>query len=215
MFDSVTLEISLKPFRQTDNEYITKIVDQVFEQWKLLFRNRKTISLMLWTADGSEILDYTGNLDDEFEWCIYLGTANNPEATEDDPLELSLHWKKRKYMENPPKMTYRILKNIVSIIKAEGKKYFPDAVVRVGETFDIGPEFAVSDFKYRRHLEIITGTGCNDGKNFINSYGILSADDYHYAAYPNGVPEGTPFGTFLGAQTKALFPSAIRNTVSI
>ena len=51
-------------------------------------------------------------------------------------------------MENPPVMTYGILKKIVSCIKEEGKKAFPDTEIRVGETFDIGPEFAISDFKY-------------------------------------------------------------------
>lgn len=35
-----------------------------------------------------------------------------------------------------------ILKSIVSAIKSEGKKAFPDAEITVGETFDIGPEFA-------------------------------------------------------------------------
>lgn len=51
-------------------------------------------------------------------------------------------------------MTYGILKNIVSILKEEGHSAFPDAKIRVGETFDIGPEFAISDFRYNRHKEI-------------------------------------------------------------
>ena len=42
-------------------------------------------------------------------------------------------------------------------IKEEGKNAFPGSTIRVGATFDIGPEFAISDFKYRRHNEICSG----------------------------------------------------------
>ena len=31
---------------------------------------------MLWTADGSEILDYRGRLDDRVEWARYIGHPN-------------------------------------------------------------------------------------------------------------------------------------------
>ena len=30
---------------------------------------------------------------------------------------------------------------------------------------------------------------------FICAYEKLSADDYHYAGFPDGIPEGTPFGS--------------------
>ena len=56
--------------------------------------------------------------------------------------------------------------------------------------------FAVSDFKYRRHLEITSGTRL-DGFGFIDSTALLNADDRRYAAYPDGIPDKTPFGTFL------------------
>ena len=150
MFKSVTLEMSLKPFKQTNDAYIQRVCERVFEQWHPLIKNREVISIMLWTADGSEILDYTGELDQEFEWCYFLGTANLP-LIGDLPPETSLHQRKQLYMENPPKMTYRILKKIISALKEEGKKRYPKARIRVGETFDIGPEFAISDFKYNRH----------------------------------------------------------------
>lgn len=200
MFRNITLEMSLKPFKKTDKEYIRNVIRQAFIQWKPLLMNRNSISVMLWTADGSEILDYTGNLDAEFEWCCYIGRANSEEADENDSFELCLHDKKRPYMKNPPRMTYGILKTIVSIIKEEGKKLFPDSQIRVGETFDIGPEFAVSDFKYRRHREICTGNG-EGGITFVNSYGLLNGDDFSYAGFPEGIPDQTPFGTFLGRQS--------------
>jgi hypothetical protein len=139
-------------------------------------------------------------MDSAFEWAYFMGTANLPEATEQDPVELSLHEKKRKYMKDPPTMTYGILKRIVEIIKDEGKKAFPSSVVRVGETFDIGPEFAISEFKYVRHKEITEGSSDCDRFGFVDCTALLHADNRKYAGYPGGIPEGTPIGAFLGRQ---------------
>jgi len=202
MFENITLEMSLKPFKKTDAEYIKKVCSGIFEQWKPLLKNRKTISVMLWTADGSEILDYAGNMTDKFEWCQFFGTANLPYLEKGEPLETSLHSRKHDYMENPPEMTYGVLKNIVDCIKEEGKKAFPDSEIRVGETFDIGPEFAISDFKYNRHREICTGSQV-DKLGFVDATAKLCGDNRHYAAYPDGIPDGTLFGTFLGRQSEA------------
>ena len=199
MFKTVNLEMSLKPFKRTDDEYIRNVCRNLFEQWRPLLKNRATVSVMLWTADGSEILDYAGNTDDEFEWCCYIGTANNPLISEDDDPDCRLHVKKHYYMDNPPVMTYAILKKIVSTLKEEGKKAFPNSIIRVGETFDIGPEFAKSDFKYKRHPEILSGT-MFDCLGFVDATALLNEDDRRYAAYPDGVPQDTPFGTFLGKQ---------------
>lgn len=201
MFRNITLEMSLKPFKKTEDKYIRSVIRKMFTQWRPLLMNRDDISVLLWTADGSEILDYAGNLDEEFEWCCYIGRANNETANENDPFELCLHTKKRPYIENPPIMTYRILKSIISIIKEEGKQMYPDSRIRVGETFDIGPEFAVSDFKYRRHREICTGNG-EGGITFVNSYGLLKKDDFCYAGFPEGISDQTAFGTFLGRQSE-------------
>lgn len=206
MFKNVTLEVSLKPFKRTDSDYIKNVVREIYEGWNPLIKNRQVISIMLWTADGSEILDYKGNLDDTFEWCKYIGLANKPLADETTEDTVSLHERKRYYTDNPPEMTYRILKEIISAFKEEGKRLYPNSKITVGETFDIGPEFAVSDFKYKRHNEVCEGAVTElDGHAFINSYGILSADNYPYAGFPNGIPDKTPFGTLLGRQTKCLF----------
>lgn len=201
MFDYVTLEVSLKPFKQTDKPYIQKVCTQIFEQWRQLLKNRKHIAIMLWAGDGSEILDYAGREDDVFEWARFIGTANLPYLDKNEPLETSLHIKKQDYIKNAPVMTYGILKTIVSYLKEEGHKAFPEATIRVGETFDIGPEFAISDFKYNRHTEVSTGTKL-DEFGFLDATAILNADDRYYAAYHEGIPQGTPFGTFLGKQAQ-------------
>ena len=199
MFRTVNIEMSLKPFKKTDDEYIRKVCRNMFEQWRPLLKNRETVSVMLWTADGSEILDYAGNMEDEFEWSCYIGTANNPLISDEDDPDRSLHERKHYYTENPPVMTYGILNKIVSTIKVEGKKAFPNAVIRVGETFDIGPEFARSDFKYNRHPEISSGSRL-DKFGFVDATALLNADSRPYAAYPDGIPQDTLFGRFLGKQ---------------
>ncbi len=196
--------MSLKPFKQTDDAYVEAVCRKIFEQWRPLVKDAKEISVLLWTADGSEILDYSGDMDAPIEWCCFMGTANLELADENDRPDLALGKKKRLYMKDPPAMTYGILKKIITAIKQEGHRQFPNAVIRVGETFDIGPEFAVSDFKYNRHREI-----CNDesldGCCFVDSTALLKADTDTYAAYPDGIPEGTPFGLFLGKQTECFF----------
>ena len=202
MYRNITLEVSLKPFKETTDEYITRKVEEIYDGWRPLIKDRETISVLLWCADGSEILDFGGDLDSEFEWARFIGTANQPYPDEDEPAETSLHEKRRDYMENAPVMTYRILKKIVETIKEEGARRYPSAKIRVGETFDIGPEFAISDFKYKRHPEICTGTKLMKKHGFVDATARLDKDDFPYAGYPDGIPEGLPFGTFLGRQSE-------------
>lgn len=171
----------------------------MFIQRRPLLIDREEISVMMWISDGSEILDYNADDNTSFEWCIYVGMANMPLLSDKENTAISLEKRKQKYMENPPVMTYGILKSIVSKIKLIGSELYPNSKITVGEAFDIGPEFAVSDFKYNRHKEIVTGQTIVDGTvGFVD--GILNGDDYHYAAYPDGIPDKTPFASFLGRQ---------------
>jgi len=201
MYKTVTLEMSLKPFKQTDPDFVARVIRQLFMQWRPLLQGRETIALMLWIGDGSELLDYAGREEDSFEWARFVGTANRQLLRPEDPQDLSLHQKKQHYMPNAPQMTYRILKNIVSMIKQIGAQLYPQSSIQVVETFDIGPEFAISDFKYSRHPEITSGSRL-DSFGFVDATALLHADTRAYAAYPQGIPEGTPFATFLGQQSR-------------
>ena len=202
MFENITLELSLKPFKKVDKNYIQSVCAKIFSQWRPLLKDRESISVMLWASDGSEILDYAGNPCDEFVWGRFWGTANKPFLAEDEPLETSLHNRTHCYLPDAPKMTYGILKTIIACLKEEGKRAFPDAEIRVGETFDIGPEFSKSDFKYNRHTEICSGMVLDGEFGFVDATARLNADTRKYAAYPNGIPQDTPFGTFLGKQSE-------------
>ena len=116
---NITLEMSLKPFKQTDDKYIENVCKTVFTHWIPLLKKADTVSVMLWAADGSEILDYTGDMDKSFEWAYLIGGANPKENKRPpviDPNETGLHTRNYLYIENPPVMTYRILNNIIKTI---------------------------------------------------------------------------------------------------
>ena len=199
-FKNITLEISLKPFYETTTEYIESVCRKAFELWTPLLKETDCVSIMLWSSDGSEILEYTGNLDDEFEWAKYLGNANlnpnkKPETDVGDFTSVTL------YRQDAPKMTYGILKEIVRTFKQVGTE-ITGKTVKVGTIFDPGPEFAKSDFKYNRHREILFGNTMGD-KSFVCCYSTLNEDNHSYAAFPNGIPCGLPFGTFFGRQSQA------------
>src|SRR5690606_34221315 len=111
-------------------------------------------------------------------------------------------------MVDPPEFTYEDLKFIVQTLKRIGKES-TGKVVRVGATFDPGPEFAKSDFKYNRHREILGGNlhlgnslTTGKGAHFVSCYAVLDGDTVSYAGYPTGIPDGTEFGTFFGRQSQ-------------
>lgn len=199
-FQNITLEASLKPFKKNDKEDIRRVAEEIFTQWSSLLRHADTISIMLWTSDGSEILDYTGNLNQPLEWSKYIGNPNTEHAIGSGPKELSLHERAYYYMENPPNYTFKDLRFIVNTLKEVGAA-ITGRPIRIGATFDPGPEFAKSEFKYKKHPEILEGSAMGE-KSFVFSYATLNEDKTKYAGFPNGIPAKTPFGTFFGRQSQ-------------
>ena len=204
---NITLEMSLKPFFSPDESNCRMICEKLFMQWRPLIKHAETVSIMLWVGDGSEILEYRGNLNDKFEWGRYIGCINrqpSAEILQKDPECLAVHSKAQLFMENPPEFDYQFLKNLVRIIKETSREVI-GLEARVGETFDPGPEFARSPFRYERHPEICEASFGGEKKDVISSASILKQDNYRYAGFPEGIPEGLPFGSFLGRQTKCFF----------
>jgi hypothetical protein len=198
----VTLEMSLKPFRDPRNlKAVEAVCQTAFTQWNPLCQHADAVQVLLWPADGSEILAYKGDMDEAFEWAYWLGFANPHGNTTNDPNGVSLHSKPHHYMENPPTQTYRTLADIVDALKRIGQQ-ITGKPIRVGATFDPGGEFARSTFKYTQHPEIcIANTmGVN---SFVGCYATLNADSTPYAGFPEGIPQGTTFGTYFGKQTQA------------
>lgn len=199
-FQNIVLEASLKPFKQHDKMYIRKLAAEMFTQWHSLLRHTDTVSVMLWTSDGSEILDYKGSLNQPLEWARYMGNPNTEQEVGTGPEELSLHERAYLYMEDPPKYTYGDLKYIIQVLKETGQKITGKPIL-VGATFDPGPEFAKSEFKYKKHPEILGGNAMGH-KTFVSCYSVLHADKASYAGFPEGIAENTPFGLFFGRQSQ-------------
>ncbi|MEJ7768295.1 MAG: hypothetical protein WKF89_10830 [Chitinophagaceae bacterium] len=199
-FNNITLESSLKPFKKNDKEYIRAVAREMFTQWFSLLRHADTVSVMLWTGDGSEILDYRGSLIQPLEWAKYMGNPNTEHAVGSGPASLSLHERAFVYMENAPNFSYGDLRFIIQTLKEAGQN-ITGKPIRIGATFDPGPEFAKSDFKYNRHTEILGGNAMGH-KSFVSCYSTLNADTVSYAGFPKGIPANTPFGTFFGRQSQ-------------
>lgn len=164
-FNNITLEMSLKPFKVNNKDSIDQVCRDVFLQWTPLLRHADTVSIMLWTADGSEILNYTGKKNQRLEWAQYVGNPNTEHEVNSGPKELSLHQRAYDYIPNPPQYTYGDLKYIVSALKKQGE-LLTGKTVRIGETFDPGPEFAKSEFKYKKHPEICMGNTMGQKHSF-------------------------------------------------
>ena len=196
---NVTLELSSKPFRDNSEETMRAVCRKMFTLWMPLTQSADSISVMLWISDGSEILEYKNNLDDQFEWACWLGVASPVFGKSDSPRP-SIHHQPVKYMDNPPARTYRWLKKLIEVIKTTGNE-ISGKPVRVGATFDPGPEFAVSEFKYVMHREICCG-GSIGRDTFVTCNTFLKQDSAKYAGFPEGIPDHTPFGIFLGRQSK-------------
>jgi hypothetical protein len=198
---NVTLEMSLKPFREPSEESIETVCRELFRQWDALCRHADMVSVMLWAGDGTEILEYRGDMAERFEWAKWLGRPNRrEEPNPNDPDGISPHSRPYLYMENPPELTYGWLKNLIAKIKQVGRE-ITGKPIRVGETFDPGPEFVVSAFKYKRHTEVCMADTMGRA-SFACCYARLHADTERYAGFPEGIPEGTPFGAFLGRQCR-------------
>ena len=191
-----TLELSAKAFMNNSEAEMRRVARQIHVDWYPLIEAAQEFCLMLWLADGSEILDYDGRLESEFEWACWMGAANPdlPLDSDSDTGERSLSRHPIHYRSDPPRRTYGWTKRLLEILHEEfGEK------LKVGATFDPGPEFAVSDFKRVRHPECSTKLMLIPN-NFIHVDTRLHADRRRYAAYPEGIAEGTHFGEFLGRQ---------------
>ncbi len=202
---NLTLEISLKPFYGLDETDTLNTCAIAIRQWEPLARNATSLSILLWAADGSEILEYTGDLDAPMEWARYLGNSNPHNNVPNDPEKRSLHSRNYLYRPDALPITYRRLAAIIHAwrLAAAANPATRGKPLRIGLPFDPGGEFAPSEFKYKRHREICLANTMGTA-SFVCCYGILNSDTHRYAGFPRGIPRGTSIGTFLGRQFRHL-----------
>lgn len=202
-YDNLTLEISAKAFTDTSEETMKDVSRTLFRQWGRVSECFARISVLLWIGDGSEILEFSGDMSQEFEWAYWQGIAN-PLPTPDNPTEQQLknpNYFPVKYRADAAPRTYAWLKRLIEVIREVGVTE-TGKPIRIGATFDNGPEFAISRFKYKRHREIAQGHSIYPN-SFVTCNAVLHGDTRTYAAFPNGIPEGISLGLFLGRQFRA------------
>lgn len=194
----LVLELTPKPFRDLTDATIESVLVTILHQWQPLIDEAESLSFLFWTADGSEILDYKGDLNHPIEWARYIGVANPPDEYPEDPKRQSIAAWPRLYTEQPATLTYRDLQRLVRHFRTRASE-LTGKPVSIGAIFDPGPEFAKSPFKYTRHPEIAPGGTMGHG-TWVSCGATLHGDSEFYAGFPNGIAEGTRLGTFLGRQ---------------
>lgn len=200
---NVTLEMSGKPFKDESYGTMLQVSRKLFAQWRELIEYADEVSIMLWIADGSEILEYTGNLNEKFEWGYWIGVANpvpmrKPLAEYTEREMRNTHIFPKKYIPEGGPRPYSWLKQLLQVLRQTGME-MTGKTIRIGATFDLGPEFAISAFKYKKHPELMQSEVCYPHSG-LACQALMHADPCHYAGFPNGVDEGTSIGRFLGAQ---------------
>lgn len=199
----IALELSLKPFGRDNGVSYAARARQVIMAWRPLLEAASEVSFVLWVADGSEILEWRGDMAQSLEWARYIGFCNRAygvyAAGHHPPSRDAI-----PYAESPRPMRYADLQEIVAALRAVGAELLGRRIT-IGATFDPGPEFAESPFKYERHREIIVPQRVSGRPTFpmADAGATLDADPQSYAAYPKGIPQGEPFALFLGRQIAA------------
>ncbi|MBN2583655.1 MAG: hypothetical protein JXL80_11355 [Planctomycetes bacterium] len=205
----VILETGLKIFTQLDDESIRGKCRTAIDNWRRLIEDAEIVSVLLWIGDGDEVFNFTGDMNAEFKWNDCIG-FNNLQYNAYPESRHYRTWFARPYIENPPKFTPADLKRVISIFKATAREMC-GVEIQVGTTIDAGPEFVESKFKFERHPELLKGGPNSEmpkSLSFLCCYAHMNGDDYPYAGFPGGLPQGTHFGTFLGRQLR-LFSEAV------
>jgi len=201
----VIVELGIKPYTSYDQETIERVSYNAFKFWEHILRSAPETDVLLWIGDGDEVFNWRGDMNDEINYNTSVGFNNMDYGVYPE----SRHYKSYPpvdYIPNPPKLTYAILKRIVTCLREKARELL-GREIGVGTIIDAGPEFVQSTFKYERHPEIIEGgpeSQLPKSLGFLNCYAKMKADDYPYAEFPDGVPEGTSFGEFLGKQLKSM-----------
>jgi hypothetical protein len=199
--ERVVLELSSKAMAPFDTETAAATFRTLFSQWRSVLETAERCSVLFWTADGSELLDWRNDLDETFEWASSIGGSNA--AASPYARDMGDDWHAQPFLPSTPALSYRSLRDLVATCKAVAREFGLE--LTVGATFDPGPEFAESSFKYLRHPEILARSreiSLGSEINMVQASARLHADDRGYAGFPHGIPEGTPFGEFLGRQSQ-------------
>jgi hypothetical protein len=209
------MEIDLYWFDRTN---ITASSEAFWERYSPLFagvQGWKGVMLNVgWAADY--VTRWEGDLDQKIpflkgiqqeEWFAVTGQLTG------DTEERQRQWKQRfanpanhlkKYYQD---WTYRELKELAASLREVAAKKYGLKAVKVGSFMvDWHHHYGSDSSPFSlRHPEVHANYGW---PNSIVFGSRLKADHFRYAAYPQGIPEGTPIHEFLGAQWGSLSQAA-------
>ena len=113
----IALELSLKPFDRDDGQSYEACAHRVITAWRPLLEAATEVSFMLWVADGSDILEWRGDLDQPLEWARYIGFCNDGYG-----VYVGRHHAPTRnailYRDCPKAMRYADLKAIIDALRA-------------------------------------------------------------------------------------------------
>ena len=195
LFRHGTLEFGPKVLFRKDDGFLDGFFAELFRSYRQLLKHCDAVSLLFWLGDGTEILQFSGDLAQPIAWARWQGFAH---PVGDPPREPVL------YTDHPVALDYADVRRIV----AAARRACADVLGKPLSfilPFDPGSEFTEAPFRYERHPEILLRASDGATVRCIDAIGRFHADAERYAGYPDGIPEGTPFGEFLGRQTRAYF----------
>ena len=196
LFRDGALEMGPKTFFRKDDDYLDNLYTELFRTYRQLLKDCENVSLYFWLGDGSEILEYNRDFDQEVSWAKWQGFAHRAKNAAFGGRPATL------YTDHPVDLTYGDIRRVVSIAKACCRRVLGKELKFV-LPFDPGSEFTASPFRYERHTEILVKSNSGQVIRNIDALSRFHADTHPYACYPDGIPEGTPCGEFLGKQAQA------------
>ena len=198
LFRHGALEFGPKVLFQKDDAYVEGLFTELFRTYRQLLKHCEEVSLYWWLGDGTEILVYDGDMDRKVAWARWQGFANSIKAADGSRPKPAV-----PYTDHPVDITYGDIRRIIALAKRCCAEVLGKKLLFI-LPFDPGSEFNEAPFRYERHTEILLPNGPS-WIHCIDAIGHFHADTERYAGYPDGIPEGTPFGEFLGRQAQAYF----------
>lgn len=202
----VCLETSLKPFTKLDPASIVATCNRLWSNWDRLVERVDEILILLWVGDGSEVLQWQGDLKASLPHADSIGFCNYDMPGAFPPE--NRHYRINRavpYLDSPPDLTFGHLKQIITTLRQTACDCWGREIL-VGATIDPGPEFVHNDWKFSKHPEVLIPDmreRMPQMMHFITHQATIQPDGEVYAGFPQGLTEPTSFGTFLGRQFAA------------
>jgi hypothetical protein len=197
------LSVLVTPKIFRDFDHPLPDAQRFFAHYRELFARFDELRVILAVGNSDHILMYPGRdaWTAEFPWTRYSNYTINTEE------------KSRKYRSplqrvvSDARMDYALASALFNALRQAGRQA---GFSNLGllDLIDPGPEFCEAPFK-SRHPEIMDLNDPRNPRHVVEDYGFLdftttvARDDARFAAYPNGIADGTPTREVVARQAGA------------